>query len=79
MTNSIHAISVFFRKIGQLIIHPAFIYSCIFVLECIPYDKPLKEQREVYEMPKIGDNFSTVKEEAVYYYSGKGYCPRNCR
>ena len=59
------------QKIIRVIIHPLFIYSIISILECTPYISQL--DKTIYnEMPKVGDNFNTLNEQMVYYYSGKG-------
>lgn len=61
------------RKFFNLMIHPAFIYGCIFILECIPYDtSDNKEGKGLHELPKVGDNFAIVESKAIFYYAGNG-------
>ncbi len=59
------------KKIIRILIHPLFIYLIISLLECKPYISHIN--KTIYnEMPKVGDNFSTLNEQMVYYYNGKG-------
>ncbi|MFN9108661.1 MAG: VanZ family protein, partial [Bacteroidota bacterium] len=54
-----------------LLIHPAFIFLVIAVLECRPYYNNLS--KKIYnELPQIGENFKSPNEDMIYYYNGKG-------
>ncbi|MFN8274173.1 MAG: VanZ family protein [Flavobacteriaceae bacterium] len=62
-----------FKQARLIIIHPLFIYLCIASLECIPYDtSDNKEKGALHEMPKEGDNFATLADQSIFYFSGKG-------
>ncbi len=55
----------------KILIHPAFIFSVIAVLECRPYYTNLSKKIH-NELPQIGENFKSPNSDMVYYYNGKG-------
>jgi hypothetical protein len=57
------------QNLKNVLIHPVFIYIVIAMLECIKYDNHAIIQNE---MPNVGDNFRTINNQTVYYFSGKG-------
>lgn len=59
------------KILKKVVFHPVFIYILIALLECISY-KPNSKKIVENEMPKIGDNFGIINDQAIYYYSGKG-------